>query len=389
MTLLAPARWIVIGIGLLAAIAMGLAILGGGSQPQASSACLNTTLTVGPDQASALQQLIDDGPDGSVLHLKSGTYPVNLLITRNLTLCGNGPQQTVLEGKPQGGPVVRIINSQVIQVALEGLTITQGSIGPGDDSRAGAVEMPRDFNVSNTIPPYTVFRANRAQVSLKHVKITANAGAGLGGALQKEGGLTLQDVEISDNLDAGILVGSDADVVLDNVRVINNGGRIPILGTHCIGGGMGLSVLADSPSIVPSYTLRNIKVVGRNCKNSGSGLGISGAAKVIGQNIQISNNGDAGLGIVRIAEASLTDVVVEHNGGWGVFLSNPNQTAQFTLKRTKISNNGRSGFYAQGLSAARLEEVTIEKNGFGECPNPVPRGADDQVCNGLQLRGRS
>ena len=86
--------------------------------------------TVSPADAESLQELIDQLDEGAVLCLSPGTYPVNLVLGKSVTLRGLGqPGEVVLDGTRRAS-VIKVGGDQP-QVVIERLTIR------GGDSREG------------------------------------------------------------------------------------------------------------------------------------------------------------------------------------------------------------------------------------------------------------
>lgn len=359
-------KWTLLVLGLFTST-FGLLTSSIGSQLQISSPCQNPTLTVGPDQASSLQQLIDQTPTGTIVHLKPGTYRVNLLITRSLTLCGEGPQQTILDGSSVGRPAIRIFSDkETIVVTVEALSITKGRA----DLSAGGISY-----------------GGLAKISLNHVKISGNQGHGMGAFVEDAKiQLILQDVEISDNGLTGLVAvagASGIELDLQNVLIANNG----------YGGGFpfcnGLSLFTSSAR----YKLVNVRIIGNRC----DGLSMAGTARGTIQNLEVLNNGGQGILFQGAITASITDLTVMGSrlGGISVYSgstsiereSKETASPQLSFRRTKISNSARSGLRIEDASVVSLQETTIEGNGTASfCQQP--RGLLDvlKTCSGLHVQ---
>ena len=72
---------------------------------------------------SSIAQAIAAARDGDTITIGPGTYGENLTITKNLTLRGQGPGETIIEGIKEGYPVI-LISGKEISIKLEGLKIT-------------------------------------------------------------------------------------------------------------------------------------------------------------------------------------------------------------------------------------------------------------------------
>jgi hypothetical protein len=76
-----------------------------------------------PDGASRLQDAIDAAPAGAVLRLAAGTFHGPVVISKPLTLVGQGAGRTLIEGGPAGATVE--VRAQ--QVELRGVSLSGGS----------------------------------------------------------------------------------------------------------------------------------------------------------------------------------------------------------------------------------------------------------------------
>lgn len=363
-------KWALVAIGLFV-LAVGLLISSLRAQPQPSnsSACQNPTLTVGPEEDPSLQQLIDRAAPGTIMRLKPGTYNVHLQITRSLTLCGDGPQQTILKGVQENPylpiPVIKIFNATgAIEVTLEGLLVTKGQAG-------------RDGG--------GIVSGGQARVTLKNVKVSAHESFGI--ANDSKGQLTLQDVEISDNGSSGLFVaGEEPKVVLQRVLIAHNGAKSSLCdGLHGI-----LTINPDTKVDKASYSLEDVKFVGNKC----DGLHIEDIAQVTGQRLQMLDNG-GGIWLEGAITASLTDVEVGNNHIWGISLFEgvaglkqgtqgievTYASPQLILQRAKIFNNQFNGLSVSNSAVAKLQGVTVEGNGT----HPACRTNDHIICNGVEM----
>ncbi|MBI1743073.1 right-handed parallel beta-helix repeat-containing protein [Candidatus Acetothermia bacterium] len=341
---------------------------------QSSSACQNAGITVGPDQDLFMQQVIDREPSGAVVHLKPGTYRTNVLITKSLTLCGEGPQQTILEGFQPRRPVLRIRNPEVIEVTVEGLAITKAKTNPFNLD-GGAVDIPG----STPDHPYP----NHAQVALKNVTISASEGDGMTIRVAKvddtystkDVRLTLQDVEISNNRYFGLASGN-ANVELRNVLFSNNG--IAEQSDMCA------AIAIGEKS--NNFVLQDSKIIGNHCDGlfiSGEGNRAEGDNALI-QNVQILNNPGKGIWVTGNVTATITDVSVDRSSV-GILLGIGLGTPHLSLLRAKISHSSINGIQVDTLGVAKLQEVSIEDSGIDPTCQQLPVKSLDilQGCVGL------
>jgi hypothetical protein len=94
-----------------------------------------------PDGVPRLQDAIDAAPAGALLRLAAGTFHGPLVISRPLTLVGQGAGRTVIEG----GPADATVEVRTEQVELRGLSLSGGStclvIEGGAGHRLAEVEL--------------------------------------------------------------------------------------------------------------------------------------------------------------------------------------------------------------------------------------------------------
>ncbi|MBI1741952.1 right-handed parallel beta-helix repeat-containing protein [Candidatus Acetothermia bacterium] len=368
MSALQTAKWMLLALSI--AISIGLVRIGN-DWPTIYNDCQNPTLTVGPEEDPSLQQLIDRATPRTIMHLKPSTYNVHLQITRSLTLCGDGPQQTILKGVVDQEnpllpiPVIKIFNATgAIEVTLEGLLVTKGQAG-------------RDGG--------GIVSGGQARVTLKNVKVSAHESFGIGN--DSKGQLTLQDVEISDNGSSGLFVaGEEPKVVLQRVLIAHNGAKSSLCdGLHGI-----LTINPDTKVDKASYSLEDVKFVGNKC----DGLHIEHIAQVTGQRLQMLDNG-GGIWLEGAVVASLTDVEVGNNHVWGISLFEgvaglkqgtqgievTYASPQLILQQAKIFNNQFNGLSVSNSAVAKLQGVTVEGNGT----HPACKTNVRAVCNGVEV----
>lgn len=332
------------------------------SQPQIGSRCKNPNLILGPEQVSSLQQL-NSLPPGTVIQLKAGLYKTktNFVFSKNLTLCGAGSQETILDGSEiYFQSIISISNDkdELIEVTLEDLAITNGR----GILNAG-------FYMSG----------RRTKVNLRHVTISGHEGFGiLGVANQSQ--LTLQGVEIFNNGQDGLnLVGEDLTAVLQDVLVLDNG--------NPDGSCTGVALAGKKPA---SFLLQDIRIIAHRC----IGLGLSGEAQVKVQNAHISNNG-IGIMLQGQIKASLRDVWVKSNsvnptGGEGILVTSGftrGASPQVSLQRVRVSYSAQNGLLIKDSSVVELVESILDGNGVH--PMCQKTGDNTRVCNGLAVQDQA
>ena len=102
-------------------------------------------LCIWVDVADSLQARIDAAPAGSILCLPEGTWTENVVITKPLTLRGQGPGRTILRSPrqtvPDFSPVISVRgsgSSRPLSVVIEGLSVIGTPEGVAGAGRANA-----------------------------------------------------------------------------------------------------------------------------------------------------------------------------------------------------------------------------------------------------------
>jgi hypothetical protein len=370
----------------------GMVILPWPSQTAASSPCQTPTLIVSPNQNATLQQILDEAPPGSVISLKPGIYLVNLHITKDLTLCGSGIQQTHLIGGPSDprtflrdeDATLRITGeTQAITVTLENFSVTQEGKG-------------------YSLHEYALYGggvaySGRVTINLRHLKISATRGQGISGAtgyFEEDAKiiarLNLQNVEISDNSLSGIIVRSvNTTIAMQDVVIENNG--------RARQGGLCYGFVSMNPLKVTDsarFDLRNVRIAGhQECP----GIFVVGTIRFTAQGLQVSNN-SFGISLSGSVNASLADLEISGHevSGLGVFEgdvgldeqgSNQFGSPQVTIQRAKIAESEYHGLRIDGKSIVRLEEVIVSDNGKNaRCREVGNPSAESKLCNGVVIR---
>ena len=79
------------------------------------------------ESGQSIQETIDAAPERTVIQVEPGTYRENLIIEKSLILKGAGWEETVIERKEQGKPVIMVKADQPIEVTIEGFMITEAN----------------------------------------------------------------------------------------------------------------------------------------------------------------------------------------------------------------------------------------------------------------------
>ena len=129
----------------------------------------NCTQKIGPADAARATEIIEQQPDGAVLCFAAGTYRVNAVLSRPITLCGPaaGEGEAILDGA-SAGSVLRI-NESARNVRIERLTLTGGAAVQGGGAIDGAAESITLSEVS--------LRGNRADGEAPGAALALHAGS--------------------------------------------------------------------------------------------------------------------------------------------------------------------------------------------------------------------
>jgi parallel beta-helix repeat protein len=246
---------------------------------------MSQSLTVGSGES--LQAAIDRATEGTVIHLVEGTWEENLRIERSLTLRGVGQEKTVIEGREEGYPTVRIISTKEVAVRIEGLTI------------AGAHGECADW----------------------HRGICAN-----GLLVQGPAQVKIIDSTVSENRKSGLFLGGEAQVEIIDSAISRNG--------H-----YGLWLM-DWAQAKVSYSIisRNGFGPADGLDSARDGIALRGSAWAEIVDSTISKNGHHGLWVSASAQAEISGSTISGNKRGGIWLRDGAQ-ARIWGNRI-IDNNG-------------------------------------------------
>ena len=188
------------------------------------------TRTAGPADAGKLGEIIEALDEGAVLCLHPGTYPLNAVVSRSLTIRGLGqPGDVILDGS--GRASVLAIGGDKPRVTVERLTITGGA------SREGGGGI-RQSGFGELLVREVIFTENRADgagggallvakglATLERCRVVDNRG-GSGGALSADyvGRLVVRETLVAGNrgTSSAIYVHEGAELTLEHATVAGN-----------------------------------------------------------------------------------------------------------------------------------------------------------------------
>ena len=284
-------------------------------------------------------------------------------ITKNVILAGQGIESTAIQANASlvtsVHRVFRVFSGATVTFA--DLTIQHGNVsGPGAGiwNEGGNVTLNSVSIESNKSTAGGSGVANFGTMTLNNSQVMLNEDSA-GMTIYNTGTITLNDVEITQNLGTGLLTTGTA-VINDSIIQSNSGdglinnseGELTVSNTD----------ITENMTGVRNYgqlTMRQSSVY----LNGSNGLWAkSGEAQLI--NMGILKNGGGGLVVLDDAEVVVTDSWIGQNSARGISLT---ESAQVAIHNTTITNNFTSqeggGIYVSANGGAlSLTHVTVAKN---------------------------
>lgn len=217
------------------------------------------TLTVCPWGCGfgSIQAAIDAAAPGDVVYVYPGFYRESLVITKDITLRGSGPDRVIIQGVRPGWPVISVWTTEPgnligialeedtpIEVTLDGLQI-QGAYWYSSDVECAVY--------ASTICPDGVAVRGRATVTLQNLWIHDNRDNGISLGLRVEA--TIRNCSIWNNGDDGIHAWLDTEVAILGSTIsgnaadgINLQSRYKVFSWLAIGGPVEATVVGNSIS---------------------------------------------------------------------------------------------------------------------------------------------
>ncbi len=346
--------------------------------------------------------------DGDTIAVQSGNYTETLVIDHSLTIRGDSPQITIVDGNG-GGAVFAIVPTAT--VTIENLTLQNGY----NDNGGGGIYNEGTLTVTNSIiknneakseeggggilnetgatmvMTATIVTGNQATfgagifnggvLTIENSAVTQNTTKGpspeTGGGIENDGILILRNSEVSGNVVGGILEGDDGggienagileisnSVIYDNVASAGVGGGIDNITTgqatiisstirdNSGGAGGGINnegTLWLSHSLVYTNTATNtdfaFSIGGGGIRNNAAGA-ITVTNSTVGGNLAYEGGGGGLLNRTISATVLLRSSTFYHNLGSSIY----NLTGTVTLSNTLIGDNltGGSDFNCGG-----------------------------------------
>lgn len=314
---------------------------------------------------STIQEAAAAVPDGSIINLLAGTYTENLVITKSLTLQGQGASVTVIDG---GGRDTVILIDDLVAVTIKDVTIQNGRSPDG----GGIFNPDGTITVTNSVIQNNDAVCgegggilNLGTTILEDVLITGNQAAYGGGILNDElllgRNITVTQNSAIDNLCEGITgYGGGIDnsgtlsltaAFLGDNTAVNDGGAIENAGTLTVTlslfennssqtKGGALDNVANSQAVIEQSTFR------LNEADFGGGLNNEGTMQLsqstVYSNTAVLSGSSGGGGLRNETGGSLfvTNSTISGNmSGEGGGLLNVGAKSTAVLRSSTLVNN--------------------------------------------------
>ena len=195
-----------------------------------------TANTANVGSSAAIQQGIDLAVSGGTVNVAAGTFKVNLVINKRLTLNGAGSDKTIIDGQDRDSTIN--VGTSATSTLISNVAVTNGKAdqGAGIFNR-GTLELQNvEIYGNNAAYGGGVINKNTGALTLVNVNIHNNVATGMGGGIYNDGGTTtLNSGSITYNAagdGGGFSSGSGG-------RLYLNGGSIAYNTASNRGGGIG------------------------------------------------------------------------------------------------------------------------------------------------------
>ncbi len=186
-----------------------------------------TTLHV--QTGSSIQAAIDQAPAGTTIELARGTWQENLRIDKSLSIRGRGPGETIITGKADGYPVIRISppGVQTVSVVISGVAISAGSSACADVSQsvcADGILAEGDARITVGDVSFTnshagIWLRSSARATIMRSTLLENT---YGIVIAERAKANISNCTISNNAKDGMIIADSAKVKLNNNKITGN-----------------------------------------------------------------------------------------------------------------------------------------------------------------------
>jgi len=288
---------------LLMSVFLAVVALGGKALGAQDCPCI----WIGPEDS--IQAAIDAAPPGSTLCLPEGTWRENLVITKSLTLRGEGPDRTVIRPDdraeiPPLGPVISVRpwwRRPPVSVVISGVTLIGSVPRWGTTSNAGLEAMGGTHVVIDNCHILDALNGvhlqDNSQAMLTGVTILGKEGQvrGVGIALWGRSQAMIEHSRMA-RLDDGIVANSMSQATVHNSTIEHTR--------------FGVRLQEDAQAII-TWT---------RFADSDDGVVLTGRSRAVIANCTMVRNG-AGIAMMEHASAVIRDNVITGSRFYGVFLT--------------------------------------------------------------------
>ena len=263
------------------------------------------------------------------------------------------------------------------QLAVSGTRVCN-NLGPGVHAQDSAITLTDVTLCSNAAEG---LRQSNGTLQIARVTVTQNHGKGL--SLTGVDQTTVQTAQITGNADAGVLLAGGGTISISGAVVSGNNGPgmwvqkssgLTNVATSQFVNNAKQGVLAEQSAMsltdttVSGNTTDGVRQTNATLQllravitqNQGKGLALTGLDHLTAQDVQISNNGDAGVLLSTSGASSMSGVVASSNKGHGVWAQL--NTAPLLMTNGQFPSNTKSGVFVDH-STVSLTDGAITGSG--------------------------
>jgi nitrous oxidase accessory protein NosD len=293
-------------------------------------------VVVHPEES--IQAAIDEAPDGAVICLQRGTWDESLRVDRAVTLRGEGPDLTVVQGGVFGQPLLWVTDGSAV---VEGISFL-------NSGGATAANLPPSAGLAVT---------GTATVHALRCRFSSSFPTGV--FVAEEAVVHIEDSRLSDNTQYGLMMMDSATVDVTGCRVLSNkDGGIWVSGTAEIS----IQDTQIARNRGPGLWIRDqghVTLVGSTVDRSqGAGVLLQGEAHATIRTSTLSSNQDPGVRVFDGATLRVFDSLLRAN--WhGLDLAGRGET---TVDGCTLIDNRWDGIRIGGPGSVEITECRIEKS---------------------------